>query len=284
MAALLGATLGAWGCSNLIGLDKDYAKDSDAAGGTDAAGGAAGAENCTLNASSAPACPAEMKGLPGGFCIDKTEVTWGAYEAWLSKNPKIDVQEPFCSWNQTFAPTAPRPDGAPDGGVNNPVANVDWCDAYEYCRSNSKHLCGAIDYKNNAHGDQNAAGNACKDQWYSACSSGGNHVYTYGEPFNPTHCNTAGTETAPVQSFKNCRTFDGNYLIIYDMTGNVWEWVDACSSYLETGDPSTAGCDVRGGGWIFQGWGDDEGKCKGAWELQRAEAYAFVGFRCCSNP
>jgi len=64
------------GCTQMLGLDKDYHKD--------AGGNALPSTTCAALADAGLSCPApdkqlspEMKSVPGGYCIDTTEVTWG---------------------------------------------------------------------------------------------------------------------------------------------------------------------------------------------------------------
>jgi formylglycine-generating enzyme len=67
------------------------------------------------------------------------------------------------------------------------VATVDWCDAYAYCKGVGKRLCGKI---GGGSADYNTGwNNAARDQWHSACTSGGVETYPYGSTYQPQTCN-----------------------------------------------------------------------------------------------
>src|SRR5262249_6416251 len=93
------------------------------------------------NAGSCGACPMDMVEVPhpaGTFCIDATEVTNGAYKAFLAASPDPSAQPAFCGWNTDYSPSSFY------GPDDHPVVYVDWCDAYAYCEAAGKRLCGAI--------------------------------------------------------------------------------------------------------------------------------------------
>src|SRR5688572_27587004 len=74
------------------------------------------------------------------FCIDSTEVTREQYGAFLSTLPVST--HPRCAFNTSFVPTRRWP--ATPTTTKHPVVGVDWCDAWQYCVSVGKKLCGAI--------------------------------------------------------------------------------------------------------------------------------------------
>ncbi len=162
------------------------------------------------------ACPVGMAeastntGAP--YCIDSVEVTFGQYQAFLNKSVPVTMQSAECSWNQTFEPIglASTPAGV---FLNNPVTNVNWCDAEAFCtyaNTYAKHLCGSIadaskgvlegaPVTNNGTDNNNEA----VDEWYNACSGQGVNVYPYGDQYNPLRCNgidsPAQNSTGPVE-------------------------------------------------------------------------------------
>ncbi len=88
------------------------------------------------------------------YSIDATEVTKGQYDLWLATNPALPAStDANCGYVKTYAEQA-------SGGtlytgtdaVHHPVADVDWCDAYAYCKGVGKRLCGAIGGGTNAYG------------------------------------------------------------------------------------------------------------------------------------
>ena len=98
-------------------------------------------------------------------------------------------------------------------------------------------------------------------EWEYAARSGTTTRYSWGNEIgrNRANCHGCGSEwdlqgTAPVGSFA------ANAFGLYDMHGNVWEWVEDCWHNNYTGAPSDGsartGCDealavLRGGSWYF---------------------------------
>lgn len=215
------------------------------------------------------------------YAIDSTEVTWGQYKDWLDAGEKPD-QKPECSWNTSFEPECTFP--ATEPGF--PVVCVDWCDAYAYCKGVGKRLCGKIGGGQSEVGDKY---DGVYDQWYNACSSGVVHSYPYGgdhllgptDGYEPKACNgydALETATAAVGSHSACQSTVTGYSNIYDMSGNVAEWEDACGYP----DGAEGQCHLRGGSF------DDtqlELSCKTIDGTKtRNHRSGFVGFRCCSDP
>jgi len=283
---VIATVVAASGCSTLIGLDKDYVRSDDA--GSGAAAGSAGFPGCPNLALALSGCGVEgMKPVPGGFCIDTTEVTWGQYMAWLSS---IDAGSPpaqpsFCSWNSDFKPTFDPPIALDAGGADLPVNYVDWCDAYAYCAANGKRLCGKI---GGGSVDNNEFNDCAKDQWFSVCSSGGRYLYTYGNEVVDRYCNDATRgigEAVPVdKTDKNsCQAKISSiaYVGVFDMNGNVEEWEDSCTGYSDADAGASDKCLVRGGYWASS---ELEASCLGSRPFDRNNSkLGYVGFRCCSK-
>jgi formylglycine-generating enzyme required for sulfatase activity len=210
------------------------------------------------------------------FCIDTTEVTNLQYKAFLD-DPKIDLSlEPeVCrTRNDGYAPTSS--DG---GGLNvttradHPVVNVDWCDAYAFCKWAGKRLCGTIGGGALAPG---AATVPSVSQWAHACTRGGVNSYPYGLIFNKAACNIGRPEfpinTVPVGSKKGCV---GGYVGMFDMVGNVEEWVDFCRM-----DPAEGWvCGVIGSPYTAS---DAEATCQGFYDDPMIDHWVARGFRCCA--
>ena len=254
-------------------------------GGTGATGGTTGCGTSTcgsLEQCFKPQfCTANLVEVTGGYSLDATEVTRAQYAAWLGTSPTTGGQLPECSWNtgvDSFKPTGEWPPGTKG---NHPVAFVDWCDAYAYCKAVGKRLCGKIGGGANGYSDY---ANASLSVWFNACSSGGTHNYPYGgnpgasDGFDGQKCNgsdlSVGT-TVPVGTCLGCTSTESGYTGVYDLSGNVWEWEDSCDGFGGKQDY----CRIRGGSFnsinviLRCGYGDND---------IRAGNYDNVGFRCCS--
>jgi hypothetical protein len=228
-------------------------------------------------------CPTGMLPVPGlngtKFCIDATEVTVGAYQVFHdTTNVNTGDQDPWCLWNVSFTPKTGWPPPADGSQDDEPVRYVNWCQAFQYCKSSGLHLCGAIG------GGSVPLGSATDpkvDQWYNACSAQGSNDYPYGSPYQQTTCN--GVDAAqgapwPVTT-KACA--GGTSTALYDMSGNVGEWEDSCSGGLDAGADAGPNetCLVRGGSFLS---GQADLRCDAvATEMARNYAGADVGFRCC---
>ena len=224
----------------------------------------------------AATCPGDAGPAPvriGAYCIDSTEVRVKDYRAFLdSTMGDTSGQRSGCAWNDTYKPTQGGiPDTADDA---KPIVNVDFCDAVAFCAWAGKRLCGAID---GGTGKVDDFGNAASSQWFRACSRNddGLHAWPYGNAYDADTCNgdkEAGT-TIAVGSLLGC---NGGYPGLFDMSGNVREWEDACDLGA-TADAST--CLVRGGAFY-----DVEGtlSCDNRQVMPMTLTNPGVGFRCCS--
>jgi iron(II)-dependent oxidoreductase len=100
----------------------------------------------------------------------------------------------------------------PPGKGDHPVVGVSWYEALAYARWVGKRLPRSAEW-------QKAGG------WPEHISGGSCTRYPWGDVFDPTRANlwaTGKLETVPVRDFPTGATPNG----IYQMTGNVWEWLD----------------------------------------------------------
>jgi formylglycine-generating enzyme len=217
----------------------------------------------------------------GDFCIDATEVTNADYAVfWTARRSGQETggQIPACSWNNSFTPESGGGARWPAraGDERRPVVSVDWCDAYAFCQWAGKRLCGRID--GGALPRWQAATDPGMSQWTYACATGGRSTYPYGNRFDATACNVQrpnenASILVDVASRPGCRTEAG----VYDLSGNVEEWVDACTGSAGRGDS----CAVLGASAFDQR--PDNLTCTGsAYGDPRGLAYELRGFRCCA--
>jgi formylglycine-generating enzyme len=261
------------------GLNPELANDS----GRDARGGSSGGGQTDASSRDGQAdaleeppivtCPEGLEGpalIPvasngSGYCIDATEVTNAHYQRFLSAGPRLD-RSARCSWNTSFAPA-----NGLRGLDDNPVTNVDWCDAYSYCQSVHKRLCGAVeDGRVVPFGDFAVAE---VDEWYNACSSGGVNAYPYGNEFSGGICNGLenGASLKPAGFTDSCLVAG-----IYDLSGNAAEWENSCD-----GDESRSdNCRLRGGDYLGRA---ETLACAADMVFQRDAVGPEVGFRCCQG-
>jgi sulfatase modifying factor 1 len=250
-----------------------------AAGGAASSSTGAGASSSSAGgAGGGTACPTDMvhaadATLNASFCIDRTEVTEGSYVLFLvavQGSVPVDQQPAACSTNTELTHT---PDGScsdfMDGSSQIPVHCVDWCDAHAYCNWAGKRLCGALSGGSLTHDDAPVLG-----EWHFACTGGLQTIYPYGDDAIDDACNIPGTSArAAVGSFPQC---EGGYPGLFDMQGNVAEWVDAC----EPGAPG-AQCRVRGGHTFGSAgfWRCDNELSAVQLDPDTRE----IGFRCCRD-
>ena len=132
------------------------------------------------------------------------------------------------------------------GRGTRPVINVSWDDAQQYAAWFSKMTGQPYRLLTEA-------------EWEYAARAGSTTVYYWGDEIGNgnANCNGCGSQwdnrqTSPVGSFKP------NAFGLYDMTGNVWQWVQDCYHDDYKGAPTdgsgwTSGdCSrrvVRGGSW-----------------------------------
>jgi sulfatase modifying factor 1 len=259
------------------------ARDASAdAGGSDAAAPAEGA----VESGSDRGCPAAMIAvLPAGdasarpYCVDSTEVTNATYAAFLAaaEPPAPGSQPGECAWNTTFVPMGWTGSNAPQ----HPVVGLNWCDAWAVCAWQGKHLCGAID--GGSVDPSGAVTNAPESQWFNACSGGGTRTYPYGDTFDAQACvGSAYMPTPsgplPVGQATGCA---GGFAGLWDMSGNVEEFVDSCSSMkLCDGGPECELCVLLGGGFHDPG---SRLACAYVNLVLRSGQYDDNGARCCAE-
>ncbi|HEX3344280.1 MAG TPA: SUMF1/EgtB/PvdO family nonheme iron enzyme [Polyangiaceae bacterium] len=233
----------------------------------------------------APRCAAGMVAVTtaagGSYCIGATEVTHGDYAVFLAAAPAPTAsnQLPECAWNATYEPAQWNAGGDPAL----PVGGLDWCDAYAYCASvPGRHLCGAIGGGPVEY--QTGVFDATQSEWFNACSHGGDDAFPYGASYGPTACNGLDYGAGVAVQAGSLATCVGGFPGLFDLSGNVEEWANSCTS---ASSPCPAGtghqCDLcRGLGGAY----DTDASflaCKGGDQFYRGTQLTDTGLRCCAN-
>lgn len=202
------------------------------------------------------------------YCIDKTEVTNAQYAAWLETSPSTSGQREGCEGNTTFVPAS----GMPQKN-DYPVVNVDFCDALAFCAAVEKHLCGRVGGGTEPFYQEK---DVSESQWYSACTHGGANPFPYGATYDPNACNGKDAAYGAVQPVGVLPSCVGGSDGIFDMSGNVWEWEDACMP----GDAGVPVCRRRGGAFSSE---EKYLRCDAPSSRPIDAAEDNTGFRCCAD-
>jgi formylglycine-generating enzyme required for sulfatase activity len=205
----------------------------------------------------------------GNYFIHATEVTVSQYGAFLTaKNGDVSGQSEVCSWNQSYWDYDQRPIMEPG---NQPIAYVDWCDAAAYCSWAGMRLCGKI---NGGPIGRSEVFDPTLSQWYVACGGPGGGT----DPNDSPMCNSSQgfSDIAEVATFPGCQ---GYFPGLFDMAGNVSEWVDGCDSTTGPADV----CYQMGGNVFDQKSYCDEIYNDAEEAFRRDEKAVASGFRCCSG-
>lgn len=187
--------------------------------------------------------------IPRAFALGKYEVTFAEWDACARGGG--------CNY---------RPSDRGWGRGNRPVINVSWDEAKTYLRWLSGKTGKEYRLPSEAEWEYAArAGTKTARFWgenySSACGYGNVHDLTsraeigFTEPHH--NCRDGYAQTAPVGSFR------ANDFGLYDVLGNVWEWVEDCWHKTYSGAPSngdawtTGECPrriMRGGSWSNAPW------------------------------
>jgi protein-disulfide isomerase/uncharacterized membrane protein/peroxiredoxin len=145
--------------------------------------------------------------------------------------------------------------------------NVDWRTADAACRAAGKRLCTAAEWTTACQGaearDDDGDGSVLGDFIEG-------REYPYGAAWQASHCNDTGDRDKggplPAGTRGGCRTPEG----VYDLTGNVQEWVGATESEAV----------LLGGAWYYE----EKATCSRAYDtFGPGFANRTTGFRCCAD-
>jgi len=195
------------------------------------------------------------------FYMDKYEVTVGRYAAFLKATGNVKPPE---EWETVDL----------QSGAELPVVGVDWHDADGYCRWVGKRLPTEAEWERAARG-----GDERKYPWGSDAPTPA-HT-TFGKPYqNPVYKDgvaRVGTHSKGMSPFG-----------IYDLSGNVWEWVSDwyAESFRRDDVRNPKGPEngthkvMRGGGWYDP---PDRITATKRMYAEPAQRDDEVGFRCASD-
>ena len=198
--------------------------------------------------------------LVDAFFMDKYEVTVRQYGVFLQEAGGDRPSE----W-KTMNKTANQ---------NRPVMGVDWADAARYCKWAGKRL-------------------PTEAEWEKAARGTDGRLYPWGnDPPTPLHANFGKTGSndhgslAPVGTLENGKSPYG----IYDMAGNVWEWVSDWydDAYYKNSPPQNPAGPSMGGFKVIRGgsWASGPRNLRSADRYRDPPSFRslyFPGFRCAKN-
>ena len=195
------------------------------------------------------------------FSMDKYEVTVGQYAAFL----QAKGVDPPSDWKTMNQPAHQK----------RPVANVEWAEAAGYCTWAGKRL-------------------PTEAEWEKAARGTDGRLYPWGnDPPTPLRANYGKTDwnnhgvLVPVGTLEDGKSPYG----IYDMAGNVWEWVSDWydNDYYKTSPQQNPTGPPTGGFKVIRGgsWNSNPRNLRSAdryWDPPSFRSLYFPGFRCAKTP
>jgi sulfatase modifying factor 1 len=199
----------------------------------------------------------------GPFRIDRTEVTVGAFERFVSETGRVTAAERdgggfeyVQGWTRRPGWTFRRPSGEA-ASPHDPVSHVTWEEARNYCASAGGRLPTLEEWRRAAFTEERST---------PADGFERGRTYPYAVGTDPAGMNTSDRDPWPRQAQAGQTKPGVNGL--FDMGGNVWEWLAD-----RRGDEAL----TAGGSWWY---GPDQTRAE-APQWKQANFYAvYIGFRC----
>lgn len=158
----------------------------------------------------------------------------------------------------------------PSDKLDHPVVGICWCEANAYATWAGKRLPSGEEWQRAGTWPKGHTGDGIEQR------------YPWGNAFDPSKANTwahGAGDTVPVSAFASGGTPNG----VRQLTGNVWEWIDA--QFLPNGEGGVAVlldqtmAEIRGG--AFDTYFASQATC----QFRTGQPLLFrgsnVGFRCC---
>lgn len=216
----------------------------------------------------------DMQRLPR-FDIDRTEVTIGQFRAYVRASGTVTAAERAgggqtfeAGWERRQGWTWAAPYGSP-GADDEPAVHITQPEAQAYCRWAGKRLPTDAEWGEAAYLEQRA---------HPPAPFGHGQRYRYPTGDSPQGANCLG-DCGPVRAVAHANTSRGQGHArvgttaagvngLFDMGGNVWEWVDSGPGREQR---------TRGGSWWYGSapMRDDHRQTKPA-----DTAVVYIGFRC----
>lgn len=213
------------------------------------------------------------------FAIDVRETTIAEWNAFRDTHPFAATRNSLpvtCAYKTAFGPNTGG-SCIVDEAEGHPIQCVDWCDAHAYCAANGKRLCGKIGGGAVAHA---AIGDPSQAEWTRACAGGTNaERWPYGPTSRPGICNTVAHDAGTVVPSGSLSECTGGTAGLFDMTGNVSEWNDACEKLDPTAPDDLDQCATRGGSYVST----NEPRCNDHVLTARRFEGRTIGIRCCKD-
>jgi formylglycine-generating enzyme required for sulfatase activity len=175
--------------------------------------------------------PRHRVSIPKAFAVSQYEITFDEWDACVALGG--------CKY---------KPDDEGWGRGRRPVINISWDDAHDYLRWLQRHTGKQYRLLSEA-------------EWEYAARAGSEKAYWWGDEIGKGNANCNGcneVRLGPTLSTAFVGSFPANPFGLYDMNGNVSEWVEDCDNDSYTAAPSdgsawtSGGCFsrvIRGGSW-----------------------------------